>query len=70
MALLLLHSEFPYICGKFSFLFYQCIIQILKYLESALYRLSSPIYIHQMCKLHGNKDEGIWCCSDFLPKQN
>ncbi len=25
MTLQLLHSEFPYICGKFDFLFYQCI---------------------------------------------
>ncbi len=24
MSLQLLHSEFPYICGKFYFLFYQC----------------------------------------------
>ncbi len=24
MTLQLLHSEFPYICGKFDFLFYQC----------------------------------------------
>jgi hypothetical protein len=24
MSLRLLHSEFPYICGKFDFLFYQC----------------------------------------------
>jgi hypothetical protein len=25
MTLQLLHSEFPYICGKFYFIFYQCI---------------------------------------------
>ncbi len=28
MALQLLHSEFPYIWGKFDFLFYQCVVQL------------------------------------------
>ncbi len=64
MTLQLLHSEFPYFWGKFFF--YQCSIQVLDSLESALHRLSSLIYIHQMCELQGNKDEGSWCCLAFL----
>ncbi len=31
MNLQLLHSEFPYISGKFDFLFYQCIFPHLNY---------------------------------------
>jgi hypothetical protein len=36
MTLQLLHSEFPYIRGKFSFLFYQCNVQVKRVLSELL----------------------------------
>ncbi len=50
MNLQLLHSEFPYISGKFNFLFYQCIFSHLSYYCQFFSKLIlSPLYKGGVC---------------------
>ncbi len=50
MNLQLLHSEFPYICGKFDFLFYQCVFWRTNFLYSVLMLSIQIIARHLFCR--------------------
>ncbi len=50
MTLQLLHSEFPYISGKFDFLFYQCILINFTYAVSFLTNDYELKYISEIQK--------------------
>ncbi len=61
MTLQLLHSEFPYIWGKFDFLFYQC--------GSALRQYSKwKVWLQQIRK-RGQRRRGPWECPEAVFKE-